>query len=235
VDELVRDWTAQLLDAGNAVALVTGLVSLLLVIGRRSWRLLRNAVTIAHEGGHALVALLSGRKLNGIRLHSDTSGLTVSTGKSTGPGMVLTLFAGYPAVSLLGLGGAWLVTAGRTQLLLWVCVGLLAAMLLAVRNAYGVLSVLVTGGLLGAVSWYADPAWQAVCGALLSWFLLFGGIRPVLELRAKRARRRVPDSDADQLARLTGVPAGLWLASWFLTGVVSLVLGARWMLLLPQV
>ena len=137
MDELVRDWTAQLLDAGNAVALVTGLVSLLLVVGRRSWRLLRNAVTIAHEGGHALVALLSGRKLNGIRLHSDTSGLTVSTGKSTGPGMVLTLFAGYPAVSLLGLGGAWLVTAGRTQLLLWVCVGLLAAMLLAVRNAYG--------------------------------------------------------------------------------------------------
>ena len=37
------------------------------------WRLSRNAITIAHEGGHGLIALLTGRRLDGIRLHSDTS------------------------------------------------------------------------------------------------------------------------------------------------------------------
>ena len=38
------------------------------------WRVSRNAITIAHEGGHGLIALLTGRRLDGIRLHSDTSG-----------------------------------------------------------------------------------------------------------------------------------------------------------------
>ncbi|MDA3646759.1 M50 family metallopeptidase [Saccharopolyspora indica] len=234
MDELVREWSAQLLDSGNVAALVAGLVSLVLVLNRTTWLPLRNVVTIAHEGGHAVVALLSGRKLNGIRLHSDTSGLTVSTGKATGPGMVLTLFAGYPAVSLLGLGGAWLVTADLAHVMLWGFIALLAAMLLAIRNAYGVLSILVTGGGLFAVSWFATPAWQALCCALLSWFLLIGGLRPISELSRKRSRGRAANSDADQLARMTGVPAGLWLVLWFLLGLVALVLGGTWLLLMPQ-
>ncbi|WP_221467192.1 M50 family metallopeptidase [Saccharopolyspora phatthalungensis] len=235
VDDLVREWTAQLLDSGNIAALIAGLVALFLVLSRNTWPLLRNVVTIAHEGGHAVIALLSGRKLNGIRLHSDTSGLTLSTGKPTGPGMVFTLLAGYPAVSLLGLGGAWLVTADLARMMLWACIALLVAMLLAIRNAYGVLSIVVTGGVIFAVSWFATPAWQALCCALFSWFLLFGGLRPIAELRRKRSAGRASQSDADQLARLTGLPAGAWLAIWFLVGLATLAVGARWLLLMPQV
>ncbi|MEV6226611.1 M50 family metallopeptidase [Saccharopolyspora shandongensis] len=235
MDDLVREWSAQLLDSGNVAALIAGVLSLLLVLSRNTWLLLRNVVTIAHEGGHAVVALLSGRKLNGIRLHSDTSGLTVSTGKPTGPGMVFTLLAGYPAVSLLGLGGAWLVTVDLAHVMLWVCIALLAVMLLAIRNAYGVLSIVLTGGVIFAVSWFATPAWQALCCALFSWFLLFGGLRPIAELRRKRTGGRAPNSDADQLARLTGLPAGIWLAIWFLVGLVAVVIGGTWLLLMPQV
>ncbi|MEU6267007.1 M50 family metallopeptidase [Saccharopolyspora shandongensis] len=234
MDDLVREWSAQLLDSGNVAALIAGVLSLLLVLSRNTWLLLRNVVTIAHEGGHAVVALLSGRKLNGIRLHSDTSGLTVSTGKPTGPGMVFTLLAGYPAVSLLGLGGAWLVTVDLAHVMLWACIALLAVMLLAIRNAYGVLSIVLTGGVIFAVSWFATPAWQALCCALFSWFLLFGGLRPIAELRRKRTGGRAPNSDADQLARLTGLPAGIWLAIWFLVGLVAVVIGGTWLLLMPQ-
>ncbi|MEU5846006.1 M50 family metallopeptidase [Saccharopolyspora shandongensis] len=235
MDDLVREWSAQLLDSGNVAALIAGVLSLLLVLSRNTWLLLRNVVTIAHEGGHAVVALLSGRKLNGIRLHSDTSGLTVSTGKPTGPGMVFTLLAGYPAVSLLGLGGAWLVTVDLAHVMLWACIALLAVMLLAIRNAYGVLSIVLTGGVIFAVSWFATPAWQALCCALFSWFLLFGGLRPIAELRRKRTGGRAPNSDADQLARLTGLPAGIWLAIWFLVGLVAILVGGTWLLLMPQV
>ncbi|GAA2346787.1 M50 family metallopeptidase [Saccharopolyspora halophila] len=235
MDGLVREYTARLMDSGNLASLVAGLIALLLVLNRTSWLPLRNIVTIAHEGGHAVVALLSGRKLNGIRLHSDTSGLTVSTGKSHGPGMVCTLLAGYPAVSLLGLGGAWLVNADLARQMLWGGVALLVAVLLAVRNAFGVVSVLVTGGALFLVSWFATPAWQALCGALLCWFLLIGGLRPITELSRKRARRRAGDSDADQLARLTRIPGGAWLFGWFLIGIAALVVGGYWLLLMPQV
>jgi len=231
----VDEQVASYLSAANVSALVTGLVALVLVSYRTVWLVLRNVVTIAHESGHAVVALLSGRKLNGVRLHSDTSGLTVSTGKNTGPGMVLTLLAGYPAVSLLGLGGSWLVAADRTRLLLWIAIGLLALLLIAVRNVYGVVSVLLTGGALFAVSWYAPENWQAWCAAVLSWFLLLGGVRPLFELHRKRAGGRASDSDADQLARLTGLPGGFWLAVWVVLALATLVVGARWMLLAPAV
>ncbi len=235
MDELVRQWTAQLLDQGNALALVVAVVALILVVHNGLWRLLRNVVTIAHEGGHAVVALISGRKLNGIRLHSDTSGLTVSTGRNTGPGMVFTLLAGYPTVSLLGLGGAWLVAEERVRLMLWIAIGGLALVLVAVRNVYGALSVVVTGGALFALSWYANPTWQGWCAAVLAWFLLFGGIRPLLELQRKRRHRRAGDSDADQLARLTGVAGGVWWALWLLIGLAALGLGAWLLLLAPTV
>src|SRR5437660_12258053 len=83
---------------------VTGVAALAAVLVRSVWHVLRNIVTIAHEGGHAFAALVTGRKLQGIRLHSDTSGVTVSRGKPHGPGMIITACAGYVTPPLLGLG-----------------------------------------------------------------------------------------------------------------------------------
>ena len=84
------------------VVVATGVAALVLVSYPPVWRVLRTVVTIAHEVGHAVVAVVTGRTLRGIRLHSDTSGVTVSRGKPHGPGMVFTTMAGYPAPSLVG-------------------------------------------------------------------------------------------------------------------------------------
>ena len=83
---------------------LTGLVALVVVLNTQVWRLAGKVITIAHEGGHALVSVLSGRRLDGIRLHSDSSGVTYSRGRRTGPGLVLTAAAGYVMPSLLGAG-----------------------------------------------------------------------------------------------------------------------------------
>jgi hypothetical protein len=208
----------------------TGVLALAAVASRAAWTVTRNAVTIAHEGGHGLVALLSGRRLEGIRLHSDTSGLTVSRGRPTGLGMILTASAGYTAPSLLGLGGAWLLAAGHITLLLWSATGLLAAMLVMIRNAYGVLTVLLAGGAFLLVSWLTDPAVQAAFAYGVVWFLLLGGVRPVFELQRKRRRGGAPDSDADQLARLTDVPPLVWLLFFHVVALTSLIGGGRWLL-----
>lgn len=79
------------------VVLATLVAAVAVTVPHGVWRLARNAITIAHEGGHGLIALLTGRQLTGIRLHSDTSGLTVSRGKPHGLGMILTAAAGYTA------------------------------------------------------------------------------------------------------------------------------------------
>jgi hypothetical protein len=221
-------------DPPAGLVLATAALALLVVALRPSWRLARNGITIAHEGGHALVAVLVGRRLSGIRLHSDTSGLTLSRGRPSGLGMALTLLAGYLSPSLLGLGGAALLADGRITLLLWASLALLFAMLLMIRNLYGLLAVLVAGGAIFAVSAYTEPAVQAAFGYAFVWFLLVGGVRPVGELQSLRRRGRAPQSDADQLARITWLPGIVWVG-WF--GLVNLAVlaVAGWMLLQPAI
>jgi hypothetical protein len=213
------------------VIAVSGAIALLVVLDGRSWHLARNTITIAHEGGHALVSLLSGRRLEGIRLHSDTSGVTVTRGRRNGPGAVLTAVAGYLTPPLLGAGAAWLLAAHHVTATLWLLLVLLAATFLAVRNAFGVFAVLVTAAAVWAVTWFASASVQAVFGYGVAWFLLFGGVRPVIELQRQRRRGRTLNTDADQLARLTGVTGALWVALFLLVAVAALVLGAR--LLVP--
>ncbi|MFI2615768.1 M50 family metallopeptidase [Streptomyces sp. NPDC018584] len=212
------------------LVIAAGVVALAVVVPHGVWRLARNAITIAHEGGHGLVALLTGRRLDGIRLHSDTSGLTVSRGRPTGPGMILTAAAGYTAPPLLGLGGAALLSSGRITALLWIATALLVAMLVMIRNAYGALTVLLTGGTFLLVSWLAETDVQAAFAYAVVWFLLLGGVRPAFELQAKRRHGGAGDSDADQLSRLTHVPAGLWLFLFHAVSLCSLMGGARWLL-----
>ena len=46
-----------------AVLLGTAAVALLVVALPASWHVARHAVTVVHEGGHAVVAVLTGRRL----------------------------------------------------------------------------------------------------------------------------------------------------------------------------
>jgi peptidase M50B-like protein len=212
-------------DPPGLLVLATAVVAVLVVAFRPLWRVARNAITIAHEGGHALVALLTGRKLRGIRLEFDTSGLTLSAGRPTGPGMMFTLLAGYIAPSLVGLGGAWLLGGNRITLLLWLAVVLLLLMLINIRNVFGAVSVIVTGAIVLGVSWYATPQVQAAFAYVGVWFLLIGGVRPVFELQKLRGRGRMPESDADQLAGVTHVPAIFWVGVFLVVDVAALVIG----------
>lgn len=211
------------------IVLACAAAALLVVLVRDVWRLARNVVTIAHEGGHAFVALLVGRRLSGIQLHSDTSGVTVSRGKTHGPGMVVTALAGYITPSLIGLGFAALLTNGKVTVLLWTTIVVLAVLLIKIRNAYGVVSIVVTGLIVFAISRFTSVAVQAGFAYFFTWFLLFAGIKPIFELQAKRRRHRSPDSDADQLARLTGVPGLLWVFLFAIVAIGALALSASWL------
>lgn len=232
VSDLMDRVTGTQPDPPAWLVIAAGLAALLAVVHGPTWRVARNVVTIAHEGGHALIALLTGRQLDGIRLHSDTSGVTVSRGKPHGPGMIFTAMAGYVTPPLLGLGCAWLLSDGRITLMLWTAIVLLAAMLIMIRNMYGVVSVIATGGIIFAVSWFGDAKVQAGFAYLGAFFLLLAGARPVVELQQKRARRRARDSDADQLARLTRVPGLAWVTVFGLVAVLALLFGVQ--LLTPE-
>ncbi|MCW2813725.1 MAG: hypothetical protein JWN84_1180 [Nocardioides sp.] len=210
---------------GPDVVLATGLVALLLVLLTPTWRRVRLGVTVVHEAGHAVVAVLVGRRLQGIKLHADTSGVTVSRGRPTGPGMVATLTAGYLAPAAVGVGAALVLASGRGVALLWLLLLLLVGLLLWVRNWYGVLTLVVAGVGVGLLTWYADPEVQSLVAYLVAWLLLLAAPRPVLEL-LRDGRRRSRSSDPEQLSRLTRVPAVVWLLLMLLANLAGLVVGA---------
>ena len=55
----------------HVLVLATGLLAAAAVASRRVWPVARTVVTIAHEGGHALAAVVTGRRLHRVRvLHS---------------------------------------------------------------------------------------------------------------------------------------------------------------------
>ena len=202
-----------------------------LVLPRAIWPYTRMLVTITHEGAHGVAALVTGRRLQGIRLHSDTSGLTVSSGRPSGLGMVIMLLAGYLGPAVVGLGAVGLLIAGHSLGLLWLFVILLALLLVQIRNFYGF--VLIVGCAVGLilVSWYLPATMQSGLAYVLTWTLLLAAPKPVIELIRQRRGGRAPHSDADQLATLTRIPASVWACGFLVANCAGLVLGS--VLLLP--
>ncbi|MDO5683667.1 MAG: M50 family metallopeptidase [Propionibacteriaceae bacterium] len=198
---------------------ILGVLALALVV--LAWPATRMLITTVHEAGHAVVALFTGRQLSGIRLHSDTSGLTVSRGRPRGAGMVATLLAGYLAPALVGLGASALLAAGRAALLLALLVAAFSLMLVMIRNLFGLLVLIVGLAAVGGAVWFLEPVQQSWVAYLVTWTLLLAAPRPVLELW----QRPSPTSDAGQLARISWVPARVWTTVFLLGTIVCLVAG----------
>jgi Peptidase M50B-like len=209
----------------DAVVIGSAALAILLVGVPGLWRRSRYLVTVAHEAAHGLVAAASGRRLGGIRLHADTSGLLLSRGRASGPGMFLTAAAGYVGPAVFGLGAAYLLREGHSVALLWAVLVLLAVVLILIRNWFGLWLVLAAGVGVFAVSWWGDALLQSWCAYVGAWFLLVAAPRPVIELQAARRRQAAPNSDADTLARLSGIPGLIWVGVFLVVTVGALGLG----------
>jgi hypothetical protein len=180
-----------------------------------------------HEAGHASVAVLTGRRLNGIRLHTDTSGLTVSSGKPRGPGMIATAAAGYLAPAALGLVSVLLVENGRTGWSLYAGLATMALMLAFIRNWFGLVVVVAVGAVVALLIWRASADAQDFAALTFAWFLLLAAPRATIDLWSHRRRARTRTTDADVLARLTILPAPVWNIVFVLLTLGALVAAVR--------
>ncbi|MDQ6837639.1 MAG: M50 family metallopeptidase [Actinomycetota bacterium] len=214
----------------RTVIVAMGAVAAVLVLARRAWAVTRHAVTIAHEAAHGVVALMGGRRLAGIRLHADSSGVTLSRGRPEGPGMVAMLAAGYLGPAVIGVAAAAILADRHAVGLLWGLLVLLALLLVQIRNFFGLWSVLVTGLAVFAVTWWLPSKDQSAFAYLITWFLLLGALRSVVDLVGRRRGHRGLVSDPDQLARITPLPAGAWVALLVLATTAALAGGASLLL-----
>jgi hypothetical protein len=147
--------------------------------------------------------------------------------------MTVTLLAGYPAPSAAGVLVAWAVASGHAAAALWGALVLLVAVLVQIRNWFGLLSVLVCGLLVGLATWFLDPGWQAAAALAVAALLSVGGLRAAFELPGSRRRQARSDSDADQLARIGVLPVWFWLGVFLLLALAGLT-GSAWLLAGPS-
>ena len=208
------------------MAWTTGVVAFVAAVPL--WRFTTHAITIAHEGGHAMFGSLFGRTIKSITV---TTGGGGSTGFEGGGwlGVTVSFLAGYLGPSIFGLLGAWMLVhdiAPRSVLLMTLV--LMGILLLLVRNFFGFIAVPITIAVIWAVAMHATEQAQLVFTYIWVWFLLMGGVRQIPQLY--RAWLGGGEADTRALSKQTGLSTAFFVALFWLGSMAALVLGGVMML-----
>lgn len=173
---------------------------------------LRLLVTFIHEGFHAFATLVTGGSVHAINIEPGGSGVTLSTG---GFNPVIAS-AGYLGATLYGAFILWMLRKGahgsRLLGLTAILVGL--ATVGGILHPFTLLSgLLITAALMGlatklprqAANWAASfVGAQFAMNALIDlntlWLLSVSGTTP---------------TDAQNMFKMTMIPAGFWATLWF--------------------
>jgi hypothetical protein len=197
-----------------AVAVVTSFV--VPASGRRSVVYRANFLgTLFHEGGHALVSILTGGGVFRIAVTGAESGGTWQWNPSPFA-RVLATAAGYAMPPLAGLGAAALLHRGLAPAVLTLTVVAMLFILLFTRDVLTFVVVVVVGAVVFAALRWA-PGWLKNGIAYAeAWLLLtseLGGLR-ALVLNRFRGGFGGQEDDASSLAERTGIPSLVWIAAW---------------------
>jgi hypothetical protein len=202
----------------GAIAIVIALVVGTVVLLPALWATSQHLNTIAHEGGHALMGALMGRRVTSVTMKPAGTGLTITEGA---PGLSVVLFQlfGYFSPGLFGLGAAKMIALGHIVAVLWVFLVGLVILLVVARGFFAPLCIVCAGVLLYLAAWYAAVGLQVLIAYGLTWFLLISGFVQVI--RHGRAA-----GDAGLLRTNTHLPKGLWSLLWLIGSTITLILGA---------
>lgn len=171
--------------------------------------------TLFHEGGHALVGILTGGGVFRIEITGAESGLTWHWTPSSFA-RVLTTAAGYAMPPLAGLGAAALLHRGFAPAVLALTTVAMLFLLLFTRDILSAGAVVVVGAIgFCALRW--APGWlQNGIAYAEAWLLLtseIGGLAAIVSNRWRGVSGEHAD-DAASLAERTGIPGLVWIAAW---------------------
>lgn len=184
---------------------------------------LKILVVFFHEFSHALATWLSGGSVEAIRLSADEGGLCLTRGGS----QFLILSAGYLGSMLLG--ALLLVVASRTRRDRLVVASLGAALVIITlvwvpfANPFGFFFGLATGAAMLLAARFLP---EAVSDGLLKVAGLTSLAYAPLDIWSDLIARDLPQSDANALGKLTGIPGVVFGVLW---GLLALA-GAVWAL-----
>jgi hypothetical protein len=211
-DEVVRRLEPATGDVSLTAAAVWTVLagSLLVVAVEPLWRVLRIAVTLVHELGHAVVGMAVGRRFTGFVLRGDMSGHAVTVGRARGVGRVVSTWAGYPAPAVVGAAMAWVAGRGWAAAFIGGVLVILVIALIRVRSALTLLVMVVALAATAALWWWRDDVLQAQILVGTGIVLVVGAWRHLAAVAASPDR----SSDPGVLSSLTHVPRIIWNLSF---------------------
>lgn len=206
--EIVRERVVPVADGVQVTAYGVWIalgVALVAVLVDPVWRVLRLAVTLVHELGHALVGMAVGRRFTGFVLRGDMSGHAVTVGRPRGPGRVVSTWAGYPAPAVVGAAMVWTAVRGWAAPVITVTLVVLLVALIRVRSALTALVMVIALAGAGALWWGRSDALQEQVLIGTGIVLLIGAWRHLATALGDRSRT----GDAAVVGELSHLPKAL--------------------------
>lgn len=178
-------------------------------------------VVLLHEVSHGLAAILTGGRIDEIRVYREEGGRTVTTGGNA----FLITSAGYLGSMLFGV--VILVVSTRTRGSQWI------VMLLGIGAVAVALFRMPAEGKWFAAGWgivfaALSPLPRWVPEIVLRVIAVTSCLYAILDIKSDVLDRMDAPSDAAALARMTGVHPLLWGALWIAVSLVVTLLAAKW-------
>jgi len=196
-----------------------------------AWRVAQGWITLAHELGHAVAAIVTEGRVRRITVSLDASGLTEWSREQGGRRLPRGFVAwwGYPAPGALAVLVGTGVATGHSVVTGWAVAAVLAIVVAVwVRRPWGVAMGVTFGATAAAGAALGDQAAPLVgCGIAALWAV--GGLRTAVTtgLRARRG----DGSDQATLATVLWLPVAFWSVTMVVVaGAAVAAVGA---LLLP--
>ena len=204
---------------GQPVVYGAAFVALLLVVFAQQWA--GSFVTIVHEGGHMVMAVLTFRGFSSWKMDDgNNAGTTVNDG-SWGVGDLIVSVAGYLSPPLVGLGLAAVLAGGNAWGVLAITLLLLVLSLLYAEGGLAITMTAVFGVVVVLVLGRGSQIVQMTVAAGAVWVLLLGGVRSAWRMKLSDT------SDAHYMMRGTFIPKSAWKALWIAVALVCLYAGGR--------
>jgi hypothetical protein len=208
---------------GGTAALI-GLAALMVVMVPFLWPIARHVNVMAHEGAHALAAVLLGFTLETIILRRETGETTYKAARGAILRLITVGFVGYLGPSLLGLCAAKLIETGRVVTVLWLLILLLVLLFFFLARSLGMISVPVAIFLLVLITRNAHAWLEELVVYGLTWLLLLDGVRIAVA-------HGVNAGDAVNLHGRTHIHPRFWSLLWIAGTVLAVVIGGKWLIL----
>lgn len=176
--------------------------------------------TLIHEIGHALMAILTGGRVQSIKLFANTSGEAWS--RNTKLGQIPTTLAGYPFASVMSLVLLYYLDQQEyTIIMTIIAVFVIVSFVFWIRNLYGLVWVMSFMYMLYRTLTASNPVYITHIITLLVCIIYIEAVEKALTILILSIRQPKNAGDASILRRATLIiPAPVWGLLFFLQAVV---------------